>query len=54
MNDLLLASVRGESVKPDESYARIEELVPEGHYLDIFARKFNIRPNYVTIGNQVK
>jgi len=46
----LVARVMAHSVKPDEAYRRIEELV-DGPYLDIFARR--TRKNWDAIGNEI-
>ncbi len=54
MNDLILAQVRGESVKPDEIYEEIYKLVPNGHYIEFFSRVNNIQPNYVSVGNMLR
>jgi mRNA (2'-O-methyladenosine-N6-)-methyltransferase len=51
--DLIRAQVRGESVKPEEIYDRINTLVPYGHKIEIFGRRHNVRKNFVTIGNQL-
>lgn len=51
--DVISASVRGASVKPDEAYDEIRKLVPQGHYLEIFGRSHNARPDWVTVGNQL-
>lgn len=52
-SDLLLAMRRGQSQKPEETYALIERLVPGGRYLEIFGRKNNLHDGWVTIGNEV-
>ena len=52
--DLIRAKVRGASVKPEEAYQNINRLVSEGHFIEIFGRKHNVRANYVTFGNQLK
>jgi mRNA (2'-O-methyladenosine-N6-)-methyltransferase len=44
---------RGQSQKPDEIYELIEALVPNGKYLEIFARKNNLRDYWVSVGNEV-
>ena len=46
--------MRGASVKPEAAYEEIETLVPDGHYIEIFARRHNVRPNWISIGNQLK
>lgn len=52
-SDLLLAMRRGQSQKPEETYALIERLVPGKRYLEIFGRKNNLHDGWVTIGNEV-
>ena len=42
-SDIIFAERRGQSQKPTEIYELIEELVPGGKYLEIFARKNNLR-----------
>ena len=42
-SDIIFAPRRGQSQKPTEIYELIEELVPNGRYLEIFARKNNLR-----------
>ncbi len=54
MQDLVMAKVRGESIKPDEIYGEIYKLVPQGFYLEIFARVHNVRNNYVSVGNMLR
>lgn len=44
---------RGQSQKPTEIYELIEKLVPDGKYLEIFARKNNLRDYWVSVGNEV-
>jgi N6-adenosine-specific RNA methylase IME4 len=52
-SDVLLSSRRGQSQKPVEMHALIEALIPRGRYLEIFARKNNLRDGWVAIGNEV-
>ncbi|BAM79336.1 similar to (N6-adenosine)-methyltransferase [Cyanidioschyzon merolae strain 10D] len=51
--DVILSERRGQSQKPDELYEWIEALVPNGKYIEIFARKNNLRNFWVSIGNEV-
>lgn len=51
--DVILSERRGQSQKPDEIYDLIEALVPDGKYLEIFARKNNLRNFWVSLGNEV-
>lgn len=52
-SDIILSERRGQSQKPEEIYELVEELVPNGKYLEIFARKNNLRNFWVSIGNEV-
>lgn len=51
--DVIFARRRGQSQKPDEIYEIIEEMVPNGRYLEIFGRRNNLRDYWVTIGNEL-
>eukprot|EP00239_Pterosperma_sp_CCMP1384_P010448 CAMPEP_0197864302 /NCGR_PEP_ID=MMETSP1438-20131217/42457_1 /TAXON_ID=1461541 /ORGANISM="Pterosperma sp., Strain CCMP1384" /LENGTH=88 /DNA_ID=CAMNT_0043482511 /DNA_START=24 /DNA_END=290 /DNA_ORIENTATION=- len=52
-SDIILSERKGQSQKPTEIYELIEELVPDGKYLEIFARKNNLRDYWVSVGNEV-
>ncbi|KAF6255581.1 hypothetical protein COO60DRAFT_199906 [Scenedesmus sp. NREL 46B-D3] len=52
-SDVIFSERRGQSQKPEEIYHLIEALVPGGRYLEIFARKNNLRNYWVSIGNEV-
>lgn len=45
-------TARETSRKPDEVYGVIERLAPHGRKLEMFGRKHNIRPGWLTLGNQ--
>lgn len=49
--DVIFSERRGQSQKPCEIYEYIEELVPNGYYLEIFGRRNNLRDKWITIGN---
>ncbi|KAK4527629.1 hypothetical protein GAYE_SCF42G5553 [Galdieria yellowstonensis] len=51
--DVICSERRGQSQKPDEIYEIIEQMIPNGRYLEIFARKNNLRNYWVSIGNEV-
>ena len=51
--DIIFSERRGQSQKPNEIYDIIEQLVPNGHYLEIFGRRNNLRNGWVTIGNEL-
>lgn len=52
-SDVIYSQRRGQSQKPEELYQLIEQLVPNGKYLEIFGRKNNLRDFWVTIGNEL-
>ena len=49
--DIIFSERRGQSQKPNELYTFIEQLVPNGYYLEIFGRRNNLRDKWVTVGN---
>ncbi|KAF8072435.1 N6-adenosine-methyltransferase MT-A70-like protein [Scenedesmus sp. PABB004] len=51
--DVLVSEVRETSRKPDEMYPLLERLSPGTRKLEIFARKHNVRPGWVSLGNQL-
>ncbi|CAG9319545.1 unnamed protein product [Blepharisma stoltei] len=51
--DIIFSLRRGQSQKPEEVYQMIEELVPNGSYLEIFGRRNNLRAGWITIGNEI-
>lgn len=51
--ELIRANVRNSSLKPDEVMDEVMKLVPLQHYLEVYARKENFRPNIVSVVNQV-
>lgn len=51
--DVVVAEVRETSRKPEEVYGVIERLAPKGRKLELFGRKHNTRPGWVTLGNQL-
>ena len=53
-NDVIVAQVRDTSRKPDELYAMIERICPGGRKVELFGRKHNVRPGWLTLGNQLK
>lgn len=52
-SDVIFSERRGQSQKPEQLYEMIEEMVPNGKYLEIFGRKNNLRDYWVTIGNEL-
>jgi len=52
-SDVIFAERRGQSQKPERIYEMIEELVPDGRYLELFARRNNLRNYWVSIGNEL-
>jgi mRNA (2'-O-methyladenosine-N6-)-methyltransferase len=51
--DVIFSDRRGQSQKPEEIYKYIEELVPNGYYLEVFGRRNNLQEKWVTIGNEI-
>ncbi|KIY72891.1 MT-A70-domain-containing protein [Cylindrobasidium torrendii FP15055 ss-10] len=51
--DVIVSEVRETSRKPDEAYGLIERMCPGGRKVEIFGRKHNTRPGWLTLGNQV-
>jgi len=51
--DVIVSEVRETSRKPDEVYNLIERLCPGGRKIEIFGRKHNFRPGWITLGNQL-
>ncbi|KAI7833814.1 MT-A70-domain-containing protein [Kickxella alabastrina] len=52
-SDVIFSERRGQSQKPEELYEIIEQLIPNGKYLEIFGRKNNLRDYWVTVGNEL-
>lgn len=52
-SDVLFTYRRGQSQKPEEIYELAEKLVPNGFYLEIFARRNNLHNGWVSIGNEI-
>jgi len=51
--DVVVSEVRETSRKPDEVYDLIERMCPGGRKVEIFGRKHNTRPGWLTLGNQL-
>ncbi|KAG7097182.1 hypothetical protein E1B28_004554 [Marasmius oreades] len=51
--DVVVSEVRETSRKPDEVYGLIERMCPGGRKVEIFGRKHNTRPGWLTLGNQL-
>ena len=51
--DVIFSERRGQSQKPNEIYDLVEGLVPDGFYLEIFGRRNNIHPRWVTVGTEL-
>ncbi|KAH8830672.1 MT-A70-domain-containing protein [Flagelloscypha sp. PMI_526] len=51
--DVIVSEVRETSRKPDEVYGLIERMCPGGRKVEIFGRKHNTRPGWLTLGNQI-
>ena len=50
MHNVIFSMRRGQSQKPEEIYELCETLVPNGRYLEIFARRNNLRDHWVSVG----
>ncbi|KAG6837989.1 hypothetical protein H0H93_008383 [Arthromyces matolae] len=51
--DVIVSEVRETSRKPDEVYGLIERMCPGGRKIEVFGRKHNTRPGWLTLGNQL-
>jgi len=51
--DVVVSEVRETSRKPDEVYGLIERLSPGTRKIEIFGRSHNLRPGWLTLGNQL-
>ncbi|KAF8305026.1 MT-A70-domain-containing protein [Clavulina sp. PMI_390] len=51
--DVIVSEVRETSRKPDEVYGIIERMCPGGRKVEIFGRRHNARPGWITLGNQL-
>ncbi|KIJ26026.1 hypothetical protein M422DRAFT_785347, partial [Sphaerobolus stellatus SS14] len=51
--DVIVSEVRETSRKPEEVYGLIERMCPGGRKVEIFGRKHNVRPGWLTLGNQL-
>ena len=52
--DVIVSQVRHTSRKPDELYSMIENMCPGGRKIELFGRRHNLRPGWLTLGNQLK
>lgn len=52
--EVIVAQVRDTSRKPSELYDMIEHMCPGGRKLELFGRSHNVRPGWLTLGNQLK
>ncbi|EAR99108.2 MT-A70 family protein (macronuclear) [Tetrahymena thermophila SB210] len=52
-NNVIFAEVRKKSQKPDEIYEIIDLLIPGAKKIELFARNNNLRPGWVSVGNQL-
>ena len=52
-SDIIWSERRGQSQKPEEIYELIQNLVPNGYYLEIFGRRNNLHDYWVTVGNEL-
>ncbi|KAL4507171.1 hypothetical protein ABPG72_001964 [Tetrahymena utriculariae] len=52
-NNVIFAEVRKKSQKPDEIYEIIDLIIPGAKKIELFARNNNLRPGWVSVGNQL-
>ena len=52
-SNVIEAMVTELSEKPVDMYRLMEELVPSGHYLELFGRRRNLRNGWMTVGNEL-
>lgn len=52
-NNLIFAEVRKKSQKPDELYEIIDLLMPGAKKIELFARNNNLKPGWLSLGNQL-
>lgn len=52
-SDVIFAERRAQSQKPEQLYEIIENLLPNGKYLELFARKNNLRDYWVSVGMEL-
>jgi len=52
-SDVIYSERRGQSQKPEEVYQYVEQLIPQGFYMEIFARRNNLRNGWFSIGNEL-
>ena len=52
-NNIIEATVREQSRKPDELYNLIERLFPNGTFLELFGRMHNSRTGWTTVGLEI-
>jgi mRNA (2'-O-methyladenosine-N6-)-methyltransferase len=50
LSDVIFCERRGQSQKPEQLYEMVEAMVPNGKYLEIFARRNNLRNYWVSVG----
>jgi N6-adenosine-specific RNA methylase IME4 len=52
-DDVIFAEVREKSRKPDELYEIVEQMMPGARKIELFARNWNVRPGWLSLGNQI-
>ena len=52
-NNVIVEEVTAPSTKPKRVYEIIEKLVPNGKYIELFARLHNLRNKWVSVGDQL-
>ena len=52
-NNLIVAEIRKKSQKPEQIYSLIDILIPGAKKVELFARNNNLRPGWLSLGNQL-
>lgn len=53
--DVIVSTALGKSQKPEELYGIIDRLVgSDAPKLELFGRRSNIRPGWITVGNELR
>jgi len=52
-NNILIEEVRKKSQKPECLYTLIDEMMPGANKIELFARDNNLRPDWLSLGNQL-
>ena len=50
---MIISEIQEQSRKPEELYFIIENIIPNGNFLELFGRKHNVRNGWITLGNEL-